>query len=56
MAKTNSTKIKLVSSLNTGFYYVKIRNRKKFKKKLVFKKYDPKIRKHVLFKERKLSY
>jgi len=47
--------IKLVSTAGTGFYYVKKKNPKQLTEKLSFKKYDPKVRKHVLFKEHKLS-
>ena len=57
MAKKNKgvTLFKLVSTAGTGFFYVVKRNTKKFKTKLAFKKYDPKIMKHVLFKEEKLK-
>lgn len=47
--------IKLVSAAGTGFFYVKKKNPKQITEKLSFKKYDPKARKHVLFKEHKLS-
>lgn len=47
--------IKLVSTAGTGFFYVKKKNPKQITEKLSFKKYDPKARKHVLFKEHKLS-
>jgi large subunit ribosomal protein L33 len=47
--------IKLVSTANTGFFYVKKKNPKQITEKMSFKKYDPKVRKHVLFKEHKLS-
>ena len=46
---------KLVSTAGTGFYYLARRNPKKRPAKMEFKKYDPKIKKHVLFKEQKLS-
>ena len=39
----------------TGYFYVKKRNPKKLIKKLEFRKYDPVVRKHVLFKEEKLK-
>lgn len=48
-------KIKLVSTADTGYYYTTTKNKKKTTGKLAFKKYDPKVRKHVLFKEAKLS-
>ncbi len=56
MAKKSTVLFKLVSSAGTGFFYVKKRNPKKLKEKLEFKKYDPKIRKHVMFHEKKLSH
>ena len=48
-------KIKLVSTADTGYYYTTTKNKKKTTGKLEFMKYDPKARKHVLFKEAKLS-
>ncbi len=47
--------IKLASTAGTGFYYVKKRNPKTVTTKLEFKKYDPVVKKHVIFKEQKLS-
>ena len=55
MAKSNTIQIKLVSSADTGFFYVKNKNPKSKSEKLELKKYDPKVRKHVIFKEQKLS-
>ncbi len=55
MAKTNTIQIKLVSSANTGYFYVKDKNPKTKTEKLELKKYDPKIRKHVVFKEQKIK-
>ena len=55
MAKKNSLLVKLASSAGTGTFFVKKRNPKKLVTKLSFKKYDPKLRKHVLFEEKKLS-
>lgn len=49
--KENRELIKLVSSAGTGFFYTT--KRKKNKDKLQMKKFDPKIQKHVLFKEQK---
>jgi large subunit ribosomal protein L33 len=48
-------KIKLVSEAGTGFFYTTTKNKKSTTQKLSFKKYDPKARKHVLFKETKLK-
>lgn len=55
MAKKNIVLIKLVSSADTGFYYVKKKNPKKQTEKLKFRKYDPVVRKHVEFNEAKLK-
>ena len=51
----NTILLKLESTAGTGFFYVKKRNPRKYPEKLSFKKYDPVARKHVLFKEVKLS-
>jgi large subunit ribosomal protein L33 len=53
--KKGVTLFKLVSTAKTGFFYLAYRNLKNKAEKLSFKKYDPKVRKHVLFKEAKLS-
>ena len=42
-------KIKLVSSAGTGFYYTTDKNKRNMPGKMVIKKFDPKIRKHVMF-------
>lgn len=55
MAKKNTILVKLVSTAETGFYFVKKRNPKKLTEKLTFRKYDPVVRKHVEFKEEKLK-
>jgi len=55
MAKANTIQIKLVSSADTGYFYVKDKNPKLKPEKLELKKYDPKIRKHVIFKEQKIK-
>jgi len=48
-------KIKLESTAGTGFFYTTTKNRQKTPDKLELKKYDPVVRKHVLFKEAKLK-
>lgn len=48
-------KIKLVSSAGTGFFYTTDKNKKTTPDKLEFKKYDPVVRQHVLFKEAKIK-
>lgn len=55
MAKKNTILVKLVSTGDTGYFFVKKKNPKKQTEKMSFKKYDPVLRKHVLFKEKKLS-
>jgi large subunit ribosomal protein L33 len=55
MAKAVSLKIKLVSSANTGFYYVTKKNSRTQTEKMVKKKYDPVARKHVEFREAKIK-
>ncbi|AJQ93136.1 MULTISPECIES: 50S ribosomal protein L33 [Gynuella] len=48
-------KIKLVSSAGTGYFYTTDKNKRTTPDKLVFKKYDPVVRKHVEFKEAKIK-
>lgn len=48
-------KIKMVSTANTGYYYTTTKNKRTITDKLELKKFDPKIRKHVLFKESKIK-
>lgn len=55
MAKKNIVLIKLVSSADTGFYYVAQKNPKTKTEKLSFRKYDPVVRKHVVFNEAKIK-
>ena len=55
MAKKGTILVELSSTSGSGYFLVKNRNPKKLTKKLEFKKYDPKVRKHVLFKEKKLK-
>jgi large subunit ribosomal protein L33 len=55
MAKAATVKIKLVSSADTGFYYVTKKNSRTKTEKLSMKKYDPVVRKHVEFRETKIK-
>ncbi|MHA1548821.1 MAG: 50S ribosomal protein L33 [Alphaproteobacteria bacterium] len=55
MAKAATIKIKLVSSADTGYFYVTKKNSRTKTDKLVMKKYDPVVRKHVDFKESKIK-
>ena len=55
MAKAITIKIKLVSSADTGFYYVTKKNSRTMTDKLMMKKYDPVAKKHVEFVEGKIK-
>jgi large subunit ribosomal protein L33 len=55
MAKQATIMIKLVSTADTGYYYVTRKNPRTSTEKLEFKKYDPVARKHVVFKESKIK-
>jgi large subunit ribosomal protein L33 len=55
MAKSARDKIRLVSSAGTGHFYTTDKNKKNTPKKMEIKKYDPVIRKHVIYKEAKIK-
>ena len=55
MAKSNRDLIKLVSSAGTGHYYTTSKNKRTKPEKIEMMKYDPKARKHVMYKEGKLK-
>lgn len=44
-------KIKLVSTAGTGYFYTTKKNKRLTPGKMELRKYDPKIRQHVIFKE-----
>jgi large subunit ribosomal protein L33 len=46
--------IRLVSSAGTGHFYVTSKNKRTKPDKLEIKKFDPKARKHVVYKESKI--
>ena len=48
-------KIKLVSSAKTGHYYTPTKNKRTMTDKMEIKKYDPVVRKHVIYKESKIK-
>ena len=48
-------KIKLESSAGTGHYYTTTKNKRNSPDKLEIKKFDPVIRKHVLYTEGKIK-
>lgn len=55
MAKKNQLLIRLVSTADTGYFYVTKKNPKKQAEKLKLKKFDPIARKHVEFTEAKIK-
>jgi large subunit ribosomal protein L33 len=48
-------KIRLMSTAGTGHYYTTTKNRRLHPEKLEIKKYDPRVRKHVVYKETKIQ-
>jgi large subunit ribosomal protein L33 len=55
MAKSSTLLIKLISTADTGFFYVTKKNPRTKTEKLELRKYDPVARKHVLFKEGRIK-
>ena len=55
MAKAASLKIKLLSTADTGYFYVTKKNPRTSTEKFEFRKYDPVAKKHVAFKESKIK-
>ena len=54
-SKGGREKIKLESTAGTGHFYTTSKNKKTTPETLEFLKFDPKVRKHVLYKEIKLK-
>jgi large subunit ribosomal protein L33 len=50
MAKSARDKIRLISSAGTGHFYTTDKNKKNTPGKMEIKKYDPVVRKHVMYK------
>jgi large subunit ribosomal protein L33 len=48
-------KIRLVSTAGTGHFYTTTKNKRNMPGKMEIKKFDPKIRKHVIYKEAKIK-
>ncbi len=48
-------KIKLESSAGTGHFYTTTKNKRTQTEKMEIKKFDPRVRKHVMYKETKLK-
>jgi large subunit ribosomal protein L33 len=55
MAKAATLKIKMLSTADTGYFYVTKKNARTKTEKYTFTKYDPVARKHVEFKETKIK-
>lgn len=55
MAKPATIQIRLVSTADTGFFYITKKNPRNTTEKMQMRKYDPVVRKHVLFKEAKIK-
>ena len=55
MAKGIREKFKLESTAGTGHFYTTTKNKRNTPDKMVFKKYDPVVRKHVEYKEVRLK-
>ena len=48
-------KIKLVSSAGTGHYYTTAKNKRLHPEKMEVRKFDPRIRQYVMYKEAKIK-
>ncbi|EKT2105902.1 MULTISPECIES: 50S ribosomal protein L33 [Gammaproteobacteria] len=48
-------KVRMISSAGTGHFYTTDKNKKNTPGKMEFLKYDPVVRKHVLYKEGKIK-
>jgi len=48
-------KIKLVSTADTGHFYTTTKNKRNMPDKFEIKKFDPVVRKHVIYKEAKIK-
>ena len=48
-------KIRMISSAGTGHFYTTDKNKRTTPEKLEMKKYDPVVRKHVMYKEAKIK-
>ena len=55
MAKAVREKIRLISSAGTGHFYTTTKNKKNQTGKMEIKKFDPVVRKHVMYKEGKIK-
>jgi large subunit ribosomal protein L33 len=55
MAKGTREKIRLNSTAGTGHFYTTTKNKRTMTQKMEIKKYDPVVRKHVIYKEGKIK-
>ncbi|CUR53038.1 50S ribosomal protein L33 [Buchnera aphidicola] len=55
MAKSAREKIKLISQKNSGHFYTTTKNKRNTPTKLKLKKYDPILKKHVFYVEKKIK-
>ena len=55
MANSARDKIRLISSAGTGHFYTTTKNKRNTPGKMEIKKYDPVVRKHVMYKEGKIK-
>ncbi len=55
MAKASTIVIKMESTAGTGYFYVAKKNPRTLTEKMEKRKYDPVVRKHVIFKEAKIK-
>ena len=54
-AKGAREKIRLVSTAETGHFYTTDNNKRNMPEKMEIKKFDPVVRKHVIYKEAKIK-
>jgi len=52
---TKRDKIRLISSAGTGHFYTTDKNKENTPNKMEVSKYDPVVRKHVMYKEGKIK-
>jgi large subunit ribosomal protein L33 len=53
--KGGREKIRLNSSAGTGHFYTTTKNKRTMPEKMEIKKFDPVVRKHVIYKEGKIK-
>ncbi|KAF1018063.1 MAG: 50S ribosomal protein L33 [Burkholderia sp.] len=55
MAKGARDKVKLESTAGTGHFYTTTKNKRSMPEKMLIKKFDPVVRRHVEYKETKIK-